>query len=61
MATTFSHQNDTGSRTSTSQYWENLLFVVELVLESKALCYIITHLCICENKVLNVDLPIIQF
>ena len=38
-ATTFSRQNDAGSRASTTQYWENLVLVVVLVLESKALYY----------------------
>ena len=36
-ATTFSHQNDAGSRASTTQYWENLVLEVVLVAESKAL------------------------
>ena len=36
-ATTFSRQNDVGSRASTTQYWENLVVVVVLVSESKAL------------------------
>ena len=36
-ATTFSRQNDAGSRESTTQYWENLVFVAVLVSESKAL------------------------
>ena len=36
-ATTFSRQNDAGSRLSNTQYWENLVLVVVLVLESKAL------------------------
>ena len=36
-ATTFSRQNDAGSRAYTTYYWENLVFVVVLVLESKAL------------------------
>ena len=36
-ATTFSRQNDIGSRMSNTQYWENLLLVVVLVSESKAL------------------------
>ena len=36
-ATTFSRQNDAGSRASTTYYWENLVLVVVLVLESKAL------------------------
>jgi len=34
---TFSRQNDAGSRASTTQYWENLVLVVVLVSESKAL------------------------
>ena len=36
-ATTFSHQNDAGARVRTTQYWENLVLVVVLVSESKAL------------------------
>ena len=36
-AITFSPQNDASSRVSTTQYWENLVLVVLLVLESKAL------------------------
>ena len=36
-ATTFSRQNDIGSRMSNTQYWENLVLVVVLVSESKAL------------------------
>ena len=36
-ATTFSRQNDAGSHASTTQYWENLVLEVVLVLESKAL------------------------
>ena len=36
-ATTFSRQNDAGSRASNTQYWENLFLVVVLVLESKGL------------------------
>ena len=36
-ATTFSRQNDTGSRATTTYYGENLVLVVVLVLESKAL------------------------
>ena len=35
-ATTFSRQNDAGSRASTTQYWENLVLVVVLVAKSKA-------------------------
>ena len=38
-AVTFSRQNDACSRASTTQYWENLVLVVVLVLESKALYY----------------------
>ena len=34
-AITFSRQNDAGSRVSNTQYWENLVLVVVLVLESK--------------------------
>ena len=36
-AITFSHQNDAGSRSPTTTYWENLVLVVALDLESKAL------------------------
>ena len=36
-ATTFSRQNGAGSRVSNTQYWENLVLVVVLVSESKAL------------------------
>ena len=36
-ATTFSIQNDAGSRASTTWFWENLALVVVLVLESKGL------------------------
>ena len=36
-AVAFSRQNDAGSRVSNTQYWENLVLVVVLVLESKAL------------------------
>ena len=36
-AITFSRQNDAGSRMSNTQYWENLLFVVVIVSESKVL------------------------
>ena len=36
-ATAFSRQNDAGSRVNNTQYWENLVLVVVLVLESKAL------------------------
>ena len=35
--TTFSRQNEAGSRVSTTYYWKNLVLVVLLVLESKAL------------------------
>ena len=38
-ATTFSRQNDAGSRASTTKYCENLVLVVVLVLESKDLYY----------------------
>ena len=37
MAITFSRQNDAGSLACTTQYWENLVLVVVLVSESKAL------------------------
>ena len=44
-ATTFSRQNDAGSRAYTTYYRENLVLVVVLVLESKGLlCPIILHL-----------------
>ena len=36
-ATTFSRQNDAGSHASTTYYWENLVLVVALILESKGL------------------------
>ena len=36
-AITFSRQNDAGSRMSSTQYWENLVLLVVLVLESKGL------------------------
>ena len=36
-AITFSRQNDAGSRVSNTQYWENLVLLVVLVLESKGL------------------------
>ena len=36
-AITFARQNDAGSRVSNTQYWENLVLVVVLVSESKAL------------------------
>ena len=36
-ATTFSRQNDAASRASTTWYWENLVLVLVLVLESKGL------------------------
>ena len=36
-ATTFSRQNDAASGASTTYYWENLVLVVVLVLEPKAL------------------------
>ena len=39
-ATTFSCQNDTGSCASTTYYWENLVLVSGLVLESKDLYYL---------------------
>ena len=35
-AIAFSRQNDAGSRTNTANYWENLVLVVVLVLDSKA-------------------------
>ena len=36
-ATTFSRQNDAGSRARTTYYWENLVLVVLPVLETKGL------------------------
>ena len=36
-AITFSRQNDAGSRVINTQYWENLVLVVVLISESKAL------------------------
>ena len=39
-ATTFSRQIDAASRASTTYYWENLVLVVVLVLESRGLYYI---------------------
>ena len=39
MATTFSRQNDAGSRASNTQNWEILVLVVVLASESKALYY----------------------
>ena len=36
-AITFSRRNDAGSRKSNTSYWENLVLIVVLVLESKAL------------------------
>ena len=38
-AITFSRQNDSGSRVSNTQYWENLVLVVVLFSESKALYF----------------------
>ena len=38
-ATTFSRQNDASLRVSTTYYWENLVLVVILVLESKGLYF----------------------
>ena len=38
-AITFSRQNDAGLRACTTYYWENLVLVVVLVLESKALYF----------------------
>ena len=37
MSIKFSRQNDAASRASTAKYWENLVHVVVLVLESKGL------------------------
>ena len=37
-AITFSRQNDVGSRARNTQYWENQVLVVVLVLKFKALC-----------------------
>ena len=41
-AITFSRQNDAGSRVSKTQDWENLLLVIVLVSDSKALQYLLT-------------------
>ena len=41
-ATAFSRQNDAGSRVSNTQYWENLVLVFVLVLESKSLSLVST-------------------
>ena len=41
-AITFSRQNDAGSRVSKTQDWENLLLVIVVVSESKALQYLLT-------------------
>ena len=38
-ATTFSRQYGVGSHACTTYYWENLLLVVVLILESKALYF----------------------
>ena len=38
-ATTFFRQNNTGSCVRTTYYWENLVLVVVLVLESKPLYF----------------------
>ena len=44
-ATTFSLQNDAGSRVSNTLYWENLVLVLVHVLESKALyCHCVLYL-----------------
>ena len=44
-ATTFSCRNDAGSRAYATYYWENLVLIIVLVLESKGLlCPIILHL-----------------
>ena len=37
MTTMFSRQNDVGSRMNNTQYWENLMLIVILFSESKAL------------------------
>ena len=42
-AITFYRQNDAGSRVSNTQDWENLVLVVVLVSESKALQYLLTN------------------
>ena len=42
-AITFSRQNDAGSHASTTYYWENLVLVVVLVLESKGLYWLRAH------------------
>ena len=41
-ATTFSRRNDFGSHACTTYYWENLVLVVVLILESKAV-YVVTE------------------
>ena len=39
-AITFSCQNDAGSRVRTTFYWENLVLVDFLIVESNGLCYV---------------------
>ena len=51
----FSHQNDAGSRVSNTQYWENLVLVVVLVSESKAL-----YCVICRRKVSKSSLVVFK-
>ena len=43
MAITFSRQNYVGSHVRTTSYWENLVLVVVLVLESKATYHVFYH------------------
>ena len=43
MVSRFSRQNDVGLRTLNAVLWENLVLVVVLVLESKALNYTSTE------------------
>ena len=56
--TTFSRQNDAGSRASNTHYWENL----ELVSESKALYFYVPNLlsaeCIHTTSVEKIDIEI---
>ena len=42
-AITFSRQNDAGSCVSNTQHWENLVLVVVLISESKALYCLLEH------------------
>ena len=50
-ATTFSRQNDAGSRACPTYYRENLVLVVAVVLESKGLyCFFRRHVCLSNLK-----------